>query len=165
MAVLLIATMAFALTVVLHSLAWRTLRPASPARALLACACLGIAATTALGRLSFPGMATAEVVEAVVLAGSLVAAYLISLPGLESESPSFVVVTRIASGGTAGATEAELAEVVNDETFVLNRLRSLEIEGLVDRAGDTLRITGPGRRFLRLFTAYHAWAGRSLRAG
>jgi len=164
-AVFLIATTAFVLTVVLHSLAWRTLRPQSPARALLACGCVAIITTVALGRYAFLEMDLMEVLEAVALAGSLVAAYLISLPGLESESPSFVVVTRIDSKGTAGATERDLAEVVNDETFVLNRLRSLEIEGLVDRTGDTLRITGPGRRFLRLFTAYHVWAGRTMRAG
>jgi hypothetical protein len=164
-AVFLIATIAFLLAVVLHSLAWRTLRPASPARALLACGCVAIIIAVAVGRYAFPGMEPAAVLEAVVLAGSLVAAYLISLPGLESESPSFVVVTRIDSKGTAGATEKDLAEVVNDETFVLNRLRSLEIEGLVDRAGDTLRITSRGRRFLRLFTVYHVWAGRTMRAG
>lgn len=165
MAVFLIATIAFLLAIVLHSLAWRTLRPASPARALLACGCVAIIIAVAFGRYAFPGMEPAAVLEVVVLAGSLVAAYLISLPGLESESPSFVVVTRIDSKGTAGATEKDLAEVVNDEAFVLNRLRSLEIEGLVDRAGDTLRITRPGRRFLRLFTVYHVWAGRTMRAG
>lgn len=165
MTVLLIGTGGFLLAVVLHSLAWRLLRPASPARALVACGCLAIVATATLGPLVVPHVGLAPVLESAVLTGSLIAAYLISLPGLESESPSFIVVTRIDSGGAAGVTEADLAEVVNDETFVLNRLRSLEIEGLVDRQGDTLRITGAGRRFLRFFTAYHAWAGRSLRAG
>ncbi len=149
----------------MHAMVWRLLRPKSPARALAACTCLGLLVSGWMGQWMFPGMGVPEILEALMLAGSLAAAYMISLPGIESESPSLLIVTLVESRGGHGANDGDLARVINDETFALNRLRSLATEGLVSGSADALRITPRGRRFLGLFTAYHSAAGRMLRGG
>ncbi len=103
---------------------------------------------------------------ALLLFGTVVASYLISLPALESESPSSLIVTCVdkrAAGG--GVSRDDLAAVVNDETFVLNRARGLEVDGLVERADGRLRITARGRKFLQGFLFYHHLVGRRGLAG
>jgi len=165
MNVLLTGTAGFALAMLLHATIWRLLRPKSPARALAACTCLALLVSGWMGQRMFPGLETPGILEALLLTGSLAAAYLISLPGIESESPSLLIVTLVESRGDHGADDGDLAKVINDETFALNRIRSLATEGLVSGSANALRITPRGRRFLGLFTAYHSAAGRMFRGG
>ena len=153
-------------TVVIHLAAWRTMRPRSPARLLPFAALLGGAAGAWAAGTWFPGPAPAEMAAALLLFGTVVASYLISVPALESESPSSLIVTCVdkrAAGG--GVSRDDLAAVVNDETFVLNRARGLEVDGLVERADGRLRITARGRKFLQGFLFYHHLVGRRGLAG
>lgn len=153
-------------TVAIHVVAWRTLRPRSPARLLPPAAVLGGAVGAWAGGAWFPGPATADLAAACLLFGTLVASYLISLPALESESPSSLIVTCVDTRATVGgATRDDLAAIVNDETFVLNRARGLGVDGLVESSDGRLRITARGRRFLQGFLFYHHLVGRRGLAG
>jgi hypothetical protein len=165
MRVLTTTLIGFGLTLFLHVMAWRTFRPSSPARALVGCTFLASLMTLCLSRFLFPHITFTETLESLVSLAALAASYLISLPGLETDGPTFLILTLLSSRGSRGATLADLAELINDEKFVFSRLRSLETEGLVDRASGSLRITNAGRRFLRLFTAYHSLAGRTTTPG
>ena len=153
-------------TVVIHLAAWRTMRPRSPARLVPFAALLGGAVGAWAVGTRFPDPAPADLAAALLLFGTMVASYLISLPALESESPSSLIVTCVDTrAAVGGASRDDLAAVVNDETFVLNRARGLEVDGLVERADGRLRITAAGRKFLQGFLFYHHLVGRRGLAG
>ncbi len=152
-------------TVAIHIVMWRMIRPRSPARLVPCAAILGGALGAWAAGMRLPWPATSELLEAILLFGTMVASYLISLPALESESPSSLIVTCVDDHGRAGATREDLAAVVNDETFVLDRLRGLEVDGLITRADGKLQITPGGKTFLEGFMAYHRLAGRRGLAG
>lgn len=157
--------LAIAATVVLHLALWRSIRPRSPARLLLPAAVVGalLGAWAAAALLRAPS--TVAWVEAGLLFGAILASYLISLPALEAESPSSLIVMHVDERAGAGSTDDDLAGIVNDETFVLNRIQGLEVEGLVDRREGRLRITPSGQTFLDGFLLYHRLAGRRALAG
>lgn len=163
---LLAPTIGLLTTVAIHVAAWRTMRPRSPARLVPFASLIGGAVGAWTAGTWFPGPATADLAAALLLFGTMVASYLISLPALESESPSSLIVTCVdKQGAVGGASRDDLAAIVNDETFVLNRARGLEVDRLVDRVEGRLRITARGKRFLQGFLFYHHLIGRRGLAG
>lgn len=152
-------------TVAIHVAAWRMLRPRSPARLVPLAALLGAAVGVWAARARCPAPAAADLTAAWLLFCTMVASYLISLPALESESPSSLIVTCVDERGGDGASRDDLAAIINDDKFVLNRARGLELDGLVERADGRLRITARGRKFLHGFLSYHRLVGRRGLAG
>jgi len=162
---LLAPLLGVALTVFVHAMAWRMIRPRSPARLLLPAAVAGGLLGACLTLAIVPNPGPLQSLEATLLFLPMIACYMISLPALEAESPSALIVTHVHRCGRAGATKEELAGVVNDDVFVINRIRGLEVEGLVTRRGEDLSITPAGVRFLNAFLLYHRLAGRQTLAG
>ena len=100
-----------------------------------------------------------------MLALSLTAAYLISLPGIEAESPSSLITFKVRDSTATGATHDDLATVITDEIFVLNRLEGLVTENLVEVHDGRYFITPSGQSFLNLFLIYHRWSDRLKHGG
>lgn len=165
MAVLFGSMLGFGLTFALHMLAWRLVRPASPARLALACGAVTLPVTYAVTRIVYPDMSLPLTFEWLTLCGGVVLVYVLNMPVIESDSPSFLITMLVDARKPDGATATDLARVVTDERFCLHRLEALETEGLVRRREESCEITDAGRRFLRLFTLYHAWAARTGRGG
>lgn len=151
-------------SIAIHVIAWRMIRPQSPVRLLPPAAVAGAAIVACLASVRTLSPSVMACVEAAFLFLSMIACYLISLPALESDSPSSMIVNFVHRCGTAGATRQQLEELINDDLFVINRIQGLEVEGLVERTGDTLRITPAGLRFLDAFMVYHRIVGRRAKA-
>jgi len=152
-------------SVTVHIMAWRTIRPQSPPRLLPVAALIGGLVATALTCTLIALPTKCEAVEALLLFGAMVSAYLISLPALEAESPSSLIVRYVDVQARAGATKDDLATIINDETFIVNRIHGLEADGLIENSGGRLQLTPAGRTFLRGFMAYYHLAGRQGMAG
>lgn len=153
------------LTVGLHVAAWRIVRPKSPARLGFLCAAIALPMAYGLATFLLRPMSLPETFEWLVLCGVTAFTYVMSMPVIESDSPSFLITMLVDAKMPQGATQSDMARVITDEKFSLNRLRSLETEGLVRRTADRFEITDFGRRFLRFYTIYHVWAGRIGRGG
>lgn len=154
-----------AFTIFIHAAVWRTTSPRSPARLLVPSAIAGGLLGGCLALAKIPKPESRQCIEALLLFLSIVACYMISLPALEAESPSALIVTHVHRSGKTGATKQELERIVNDDIFVINRIQGLEVEGLVSREGEDLSITPAGKRFLNAFLLYHRLAGRCPLAG
>jgi len=99
------------------------------------------------------------------LYSSLAAAYLISMPGIESESPSSMIVTFIDSKTSDGASYEDLRNLITDELFILDRVTGLHVEGLIEEKNSKIAITKSGSSFMKLFLFYHYLTGRIPRGG
>lgn len=111
---------------------------------------LGIAAPEAFWdylRLSFFYMAAAL-------------AYIISYSAIEADSPSLVIVLRIAEAGPAGLAERRLGELMTNEILVLPRLEDLVRDGFAAFADEKYSLTPKGDRFIGIFLFFRRLLGR-----
>lgn len=90
----------------------------------------------------------------------LTAAYIVSYPAVEVDSPSFVIITRIANAGSEGLAEQTLDQDLTDDVLVKPRLEDLVTEKMIlpDTNG-RYRLTLKGRWFIRPFFLYRKLIG------
>lgn len=67
----------------------------------------------------------------IVLYCSLAAAYIVSYPAIEADSPSLAITYNIAKVSKAGLANLELYEIMTDETLVVARVNDLLNDGLI----------------------------------
>lgn len=153
----------FAGAFLLHVLLWRLLRPSQQIRWLGlvfmgAGPALGAAALSRLGR---PPEAIAYTL---VLAALLAAAYILSYPAMQAQAPSLEMVKRIARGGTAGLSYAELRDHFAKQDLIGCRQQDLLTEGLIRARPDGGHdISFTARAVLHTMHALRRWLG--LREG
>lgn len=75
--------------------------------------------------------------------------YRIVYAGIEATSPTLAIVRRLARGGSAGCSAAELEHVISDADFLLPRLDALAADGLILETGGRMALTLRGRRLAR----------------
>lgn len=165
MAVLFCSLVGFPVAILIHVILWRTFRPANPSRLIPVSGAIALPAAFLLTFICFKGLSLAESIECFALSGGLLFAYLLSMPVIESDSPSFLITMLVDTRGTKGASFDEIAKIVTDERFVLHRLRSLESDGLVRHGPHGYEATKAGHAFLQFYTAYRQLAGRSGKGG
>lgn len=88
------------------------------------------------------------------LALVLAAAYVMTYPAIEVESPTLLIVEAIASRGGDGIDADELRRRLDDQVLVNPRIDDLVDEGLVTREGGLLAATPRG---LALARGFQAW--------
>lgn len=87
----------------------------------------------------------------IVLYGSLAAAYIVSYPAMEADSPSLAIVSNIAKAGRSGLDKSELYKVMTDETQVVARIDDLLDDGLVRADSDRYTLTSKGLFLANVF--------------
>ena len=91
-----------------------------------------------------------------LLAASLFAAYLLTYPGLEADSPSGIILLAVERAGATGLEPQALENIVsgklNDQAVILKRLQDLHRSQILTKTGNLYFITQKGRLFLRFFT-------------
>jgi hypothetical protein len=152
----------------LHLVRWRIARPPDSGRALVVTMVSGIlggAAVVALLSAIAPELAPLSpdgplaMAHAILLALALAAAYVMTYPAVEVESPTLVIVQAIARHGDEGFSRARLFEELNDSVLVAPRIQDLLDEQLAERAEDRIRLTPKGRTLARVFTLWRAVLG------
>lgn len=154
---LLIGIAVFTLIVVAHLLGWRWLQFKSPAKSLV----FILFATLASSWIFIVKIPALEIAYVDMIFTSLTLAYLLTMPAIESDSPSSVILLHIEKCGAGGCTVSDLARVVTDERFVGERIRGMLKQGLIKKNGSDYSITESGKHFLRFFVFYHIAAGRA----
>ncbi len=92
-----------------------------------------------------------SIMHSYVLAAALFCAYLLSYPGIESDSPSNIILLNIEKSGNAGMAESELKQIVTDDLLTKERLSGLIRDGHVINKEGLYFITEKGIRFLKIF--------------
>jgi hypothetical protein len=100
-----------------------------------------------------------NIAHAVLLALALAAAYVMTYPAIEVESPTLVIIQAISRRGPEGLARAELFEQLNGSVLVAPRIEDLLGERLAVRDGDRIRSTDRGRLLARVFIVWRALLG------
>lgn len=96
----------------------------------------------------------------IVLYCSLAAAYIVSYPAIEADSPSLAIVRNVAKAGGSGLDKSELRRAITDEILVVARIEDLLNDGLIRMDSGKYILTSKGRFLAGVFI----WFRRLLNA-
>jgi hypothetical protein len=92
--------------------------------------------------------------QALVLALAIAAAYAMTYPAIEVESPTLIIIEAIAQRGNAGIGIDEFHRVLDDAVLVKPRLKDLLNEGLVVLENGRYRPTAKGIALVHIFVLW-----------
>ena len=91
------------------------------------------------------------VLHATLLSFSLFCAYLMTYPGIESDSPSCTILLNIEKNNKQGTKFSQIAEVITDDIMTLERINGLVRDQKLLFVNGKYKLTQSGKRFLNLF--------------
>jgi hypothetical protein len=97
-----------------------------------------------------------------ILPLALAAAYVMTYPAIEVDSPTLVIVDLIAERGGAGIEAADLHQRLDDAYLLAPRLKDLVDEGLITVEGGRYRPLAKGVSLARLFAAWRRVLGAGM---
>ena len=141
------------LAFVVHVITWRIHRPRCPIRVLLcifsATPLIAVPIYFALGPLpAFNGASLADAVRILLFYVTFSLVYVVLYSAIEVQSPSLAIVFYVSSCGSAGCSEADIANHVTDEESISTRIAAM-------KAGKMI-VVGDGK--CTLTPASHRWA-------
>jgi hypothetical protein len=166
MLIFIVGILSFLITLLAHLVIWRLAQLKRQSHVLYV-----LTAIVSLGLLilfrtaAIPDFSDLGLFYSFLVFGSLTGTYLLSLPGLELESPSGLIVMAIERAGSRGANKTELYQLLSDEDCILNRMEGLEHSKFIDNREDRLFITPAGSRFFSIFFTYHQLVRRKTHGG
>jgi hypothetical protein len=98
-------------------------------------------------------------VHALVVALAIAAAYVMTYPAIEVESPILVLIDTIAKGGRAGVEFKELRHRLDNDALVAPRIQDLLDEGLLVLDDGRYRPTAKGVALARMFAGWRRIIG------
>jgi predicted transcriptional regulator len=85
---------------------------------------------------------------------SLASAYIVSYPAIQADSPSLVIVSKIAKASPEGLEKGKLYSIINDDNLVIPRIKDLADSGMVRANGSRYKLTFKGNLFVSVFIFY-----------
>jgi hypothetical protein len=162
-AVLLAGFASFVVCLAFHVVLWRTARPRSDARALVA---IFLGAPTVLALAIAAGTPfRVDAFAALLLHWALSSAYIQTYPAAQARSPSLEIAYAVVKSMPRGLSREELLASLNTGLLVRDRLDDLVANGLVRAAGERYVLTRFSRYLIRVFLAFRALLGLSKRGG
>jgi len=89
-----------------------------------------------------------------LFSGSVFAAYIVSYPAIEADSPSLLIALAVAKAGGNGVSQAELCARFDDANLIYPRLNDLLTDKMAVLEGGKYKITAKGVLLSRIFAAY-----------
>ena len=96
---------------------------------------------------------------------SLTLAYMITYSAIEADSPSLVIVLKIADAGTSGLAQDEFKKFMSDDLLVIPRINDLLTDKMAYKDGEKYRLTKKGVLFAKIFITYRAILGKTDKGG
>ncbi len=90
----------------------------------------------------------------VIFFTAITLAYLITYSALNADSPSIVMILKLADAGECGLNKNDLEKYMNDEILVIPRIEDLLKTNMVRKERNIYTITGKGIIFVRIFIFY-----------
>jgi hypothetical protein len=167
-AVLFYASSLFGLAFVSHVIMWRIHLPKRQARVV----CLLFLGFLCGGSLMFwkhggelsafglhPPSDLAQFLQFWLCYVSLTLAYIITYSAVEVDSPSLIIIMKIAEAGNAGLTSEALEVLVDDKILLDPRLKDLVTDNMAGLHEGKYRLTPKGAVMARLFVFYRKIMG------
>lgn len=101
----------------------------------------------------------AQWLQSLILALALAAAYVMTYPAIEIESPTLLMASLIQSRGEEGIELETLCRTLNDEALVIERLQDLCNEGLAIHHKDRFFLCAGGKRLASVFIFWRKLLG------
>ena len=163
MSVLVYGILLFLIAFLIHFFVWKIHLPHNHAKVLLSI----FLGTLLAGTLIFvkfhksitflgihPPVMIWEYLQLYSLFLSLTAAYVMTYPGIEVDSPSLVMISCISNAGCKGLDRNTLEQLMNDDMLVASRLRDLVDGKMVSWDGNVYKLSKTGLFIAQIFTAY-----------
>lgn len=158
MSVLISGSLLFVIALLLHLAVWRLRYPGNPIKTLILL--FGTVALIGTIFLSLSASYTAvQCAHTALFFFSLFICYLITYSAIEADSPSLVIVLRVAKCGKEGLPSESIKESLGNDLLIEPRINDLVGSGLVDLSGSTYKINEKGRLFLLPFVIYRNFLG------
>ncbi|MBU2489882.1 MAG: hypothetical protein KKA60_10880 [Proteobacteria bacterium] len=141
---------------------WRVRTPRRHTRAIVVIFFLALAAGLVLARTVGQGLGVIGIVglaHVSLFVLSFLAAWIISYSALEAQSPTLVMMEKIAGAGEKGVDEEEFYRDMGDELLVLPRLDDLVRDRLAVLQGGLYVLTPKGRALAGLMAAWRRLLG------
>lgn len=90
---------------------------------------------------------------------SIVCFYIINLPAIEADSPSLVIVMKIAKAGSVGLGKDNLFQELTDSILIKPRINDLLKEKLICLCQDKYKLTAKGKFIISIFIFYRKLLG------
>ncbi len=100
-----------------------------------------------------------------VIYAALFKAVFLSYPGIESESPTNLILTGLLQYKDRGLSYEEIYQHIDSANLVQDRMESAESSGLIRKDHGRFFLTPKGKRFLRLFLWPRLITGRGKLEG
>lgn len=158
MNVIISGILLFTSALLLHLLVWRLHYPKNPIRILF----LLFSSVILLGTIFlffYASYTVFQCLHIVFLYFSLFICYLITYSAIEADSPSLLIVSRIAKTGKKGISSEQMKGFLGNDLLIELRLRDLVKARLVDLTGLTYKINGKGKLFIRPFVIFRDFLG------
>ncbi len=146
-----------------HVAIWRRRRPRSSGSSLIKIFISTIATGTIVAAAAFFVFPSARAglpahlgdwIQAVTLALALAAAYVLTYPAIEVESPTLLLAELFDATGAQGLTRSELHRRLGNDVLVRPRVQDMLDEKLVELSGPRYLLTPKGRALGALFVAW-----------
>ena len=157
----------------LHVIVWRTKLPKRQAKWVVTIFTGVLVLGTCVLYLSGPAMSVGsfqpperfhEYVQLWLLHLSVTLAYLFTYSAIEADSPSLVMISKIAEAGPNGLSVSDFWQFMNDDVLIEPRLRDLVLDKMAEFDGGRYRLTTKGRQ-LALFFAFYRGLIRAGKGG
>jgi len=149
MSVLFYGILTFCLAMLVHLAIWRLCLPQKNRALVLVNVFFW---TLVLGAVVLKGIS--GYVDYIVLYCCLAAAYIVSYPAIEADSPSLVIVRGIAGAGKSGLDKNELYKAMTDEILVVAGIEDLIANDLIRMDSGKYLLTQKGRFLAGIFVRF-----------
>ena len=153
MKILLSGAGLFSLSLCLHLVIWQIRLPKGQIKALLQL----FFTVLVIGHIYLYLTSSASFIECLhscLLFVSLSLAYLCTYSAIAADSPSLVMMTRIAETGSAGLDREKLFASLDDHSLIIPRIKDLHDAQMLSLSQGKYRLTTRGRLFVRIFINY-----------
>lgn len=101
-----------------------------------------------------------EYFHGILLSCSLFCAYLLTYPGIESDSPSCAILLTLEKSAASGISQDSLTRAISDQAMTLDRLQGLLRDKKIEYRNGRFSISINGQKFLNLFKKLRQIYGR-----
>lgn len=149
MSVLFYGILTFFIALLIHLAVWRICLPKKNRALILANIFFW---TLVSGAIILKGIS--GYLDYIVLYCCLAAAYIVSYPAMEADSPSLAIVRDIAGAGRSGLDKNELYRTMSDEILVVARVEDLLADDLIRIDSGKYVLTSKGRLLAGIFVRF-----------
>lgn len=164
MSVLVYGTLLFIAALFIHLVIWRLHLPRKQTNALLMIFSLVIILGVSV-ILKYPGLIKwsiyssknlFEIFQLFLLYSTISAAYILSYPAVEADSPTLIIIREVFDSGASGLEKSSLERIADNDLLILPRIRDMVSDRMVYIKDGKYRLMPKGLIMAKIFSFYRS---------